>query len=393
MLNTLHATLDGIGDDEAFRSFLSADLARIAAEQASLGHHRFSTEARLSWENALCAAGWTALSWPRRYGGLELSVARQTMVHEELALHRVPKGINGVGHGILGPTLLLHGNDQQRARFLPPLARNAEIWCQGYSEPDAGSDLASLRTSAQREGDGEGGHYRVRGRKVWTSAAQFSQWCFLLVRTAREGAKQAGISFLLVDMRSPGIEVRPIRQMTGEREFNELTFDDVMVPVENLVGEEGQGWRVAMAAAGYERATYFTPRVATMRHDLSRLIALAQRRQSPPVPSRDRRLVECLLDYRALRRHADTMLEEVTRQGEPGPAGSFIKLLWSETRQRMHELAMDYLGEDAMLGDDEALDWTDEYLWSRAETILAGTSEIQRNIIATKVLGLPRAKG
>ena len=254
-------------DDEAFRlgvrTWLNEELRRLAGplfDRAAMHELGF----RRQWEDHVCAAGWSGLGWPKEDGGHALSLTRQAIFQEEYARLQAPLPVNLIGHGILGPTLLLHGSPEQKARFLPPLLRNAEIWCQGYSEPGAGSDLASLKTAATPT---QGG-FRLDGQKIWTSFAHIADWCFVLARTDPGKPRHRGISFLLVDMKSPGVTVRPIRQITGEADFNEVFFDGVEVPRENLVGPLNGGWAVAMAASSFERGSYFVPRIARMQAEI-----------------------------------------------------------------------------------------------------------------------------
>jgi alkylation response protein AidB-like acyl-CoA dehydrogenase len=384
-------------DDEAFRAHVRDWLAKNLQALSSGFPAPVSThdmDFRRAWEDHLCANGWSGLAWPKEYGGKAMPLSRLVIYLEEYARSGAPQGVNVIGHGILGPTLLHYGNESQKRRFLPELLANREIWCQGYSEPGSGSDLASLRTRAVRDGD----HYVVTGQKIWTSYAHIANWCFVLARTDPAAPKHKGISFLLVDMASPGITIRPIKQLNGEQEFNEVFFDEVRVPVENRIGEENKGWGIAMAAASFERATYFIPRLVRMQEELFDIIRVA-RETRPGVgvalnnPLIRDRIEKCFLDVHVLRLFARRMLE--TAEGAPGPEGSYLKLYWSESHQRLLDLAMDVLGPAARLGpqDPAANDrrhWQRDYLWARAETILAGTSEIQRNIIAERVLGLPR---
>ncbi|MEW6256486.1 MAG: acyl-CoA dehydrogenase family protein [Pseudomonadota bacterium] len=384
-------------DDEAFRrlvrQWLADNLDLVSARfPAPVSPHDMAY--RRAWEDHLCASGFSGLTWPEADGGRGLPMGRMVIWLEEYARSGAPQGVNVIGHGILGPTLLHFGSPEQKERFLPGLLANREIWCQGYSEPGAGSDLAALRTQAVRAGD----RYVVSGQKIWTSYAHIADWCFVLARTDASAAKHKGISFLLVDMKSPGITVRPIRQMNGEEEFNEVFFDEVEVPVSNRVGEENAGWAIAMAAASFERATYFIPRLVRMEEEFRDLVDLA-RTPRPGIgvalddPDIRGRLARSYLDVHVLKLFARRMLE--TMGGTPGPEGSYLKLFWSESHQRLLEIAMDILGPAARLGPQdsaaaEGRHWQRDYLWSRAETILAGTSEIQRNIIAERVLGLPR---
>lgn len=376
------------------RAWLKAEIARL--RDAFPGTPFTDTVLRRSYEDRLCAAGWSGLGWPVEVGGRGLSIDFIAAFLEEAARTGAPKGVNIIGHGILGPTLILSGSEEQKRRFLPEILSNREIWCQGYSEPDAGSDLAALRTRAERDGD----DYIVTGQKIWTSFGHIADWCFLLVRTDPAAAKHKGISFLLVDMRSPGITVRPIRQMDGGREFNEVFFDAVRVPVANRVGAENAGWHLAMAAASFERATYFIPRLVQMEEELRDLVAIAREimrggRLACDDPLIRDGLARSFLDVQALKLHARAMLATAARHEQPGPEGSFVKLLWSESHQRLLDLALAVIGPEAVLGPDEPSaerrrHWQHDHLWSRAETILAGTSEIQRNIVGERVLGLPR---
>lgn len=350
---------------------------------------------RRAWEDALCAAGWSGLGWPPDYGGQGLPLSRQAVFHEEHARCGAPLGVNLIGHGILAPTLLHFGSEAQKRRFLPGILSNREVWCQGYSEPGAGSDLASVRTRAEAVAGG----YRVNGHKIWTSFADRAQWCFVLARTDTSAPKHKGLSFLLVDMRSPGVRVEPIRQMTGEAEFCEVFFEDVFVPQDLLLGQENQGWKVAMAAASFERGTYFIPRLVRFGQELDAVRRLALRPDAyGHVPASSaavrHKWARLAADSHVLALKSQRALEGAMRGDPPGPEGSSTKIHWSEAHQRLLELSMQMLGDAACLADStdsQAAELTHAYLWSRAETILAGTSEIQRNIIAEQMLGLPKA--
>lgn len=351
---------------------------------------------RRAWEDHVCQSGWAGLGWPFEYGGKAWPLTRQAIFHEEQARIGAPLGVNIIGHGILAPTLIHFASAQQKARYLPGILSNRDIWCQGYSEPTAGSDLAALKTRAVREGD----HYVLNGHKIWTSFAHIADYCFVLARTDATAARHRGISFLLVDMKSPGVRVAPIRQITGEADFNEVFFEDVQVPLDALVGEENGGWRLAMAAASFERGTYFIPRQVRFAQELAALkqLAAGTLRQGRPVlqcPHLRRDLARLAVDSHVLKLKSYRALTQALRGGPPGPEGSSTKLHWSESHQKLLGLAVDVLGERALAGpqggaDPEASAWVRDYLWSRAETILAGTSEVQRNIIAEQVLGLPK---
>lgn len=351
---------------------------------------------RRAWEDHVCKSGWAGLGWPVEYGGKAWPLTRQAIFHEEQARIGAPLGVNIVGHGILAPTLIHYASADQKARFLPEILSNRKIWCQGYSEPTAGSDLASLKSRAVRNGD----HYVLNGHKIWTSFAHIADYCFVLARTDATAARHRGISFLLVDMKSPGVRVEQIRQMTGEADFCEVFFEDVKVPLDALVGEENGGWRLAMAAASFERGTYFIPRQVRFAQELVALKQLAANtlRQGRPAlesPHLRRELARLAVDSHILKLKSYRALTNAQRGGPPGPEGSSTKLHWSESHQKLLNLAVEVLGERALagpkaIGDPRASAWVRDYLWSRAETILAGTSEVQRNIIAEQVLGLPK---
>lgn len=386
-------------EDERFRAEVRDWLAR---ELPAFGYpdidqrRRRDPELRRAWEDHMCRHGWSGISWPAEFGGKGLPLQRQVIFWEEYASADAPMGINVLGHGILGPTLVVYGSDEQRNRFLPRILRNEEIWCQGYSEPNAGSDLASLTTRAERRGD----VYVLNGQKVWTSFAHLSDWCFLLARTDPEAPKHKGISFLLVDMHAPGVEVRPIVQMTGEADFNEVYFNDVEVPVAMRVGAENGGWPIAMAASAFERGTYFIPRQVRMQRELEALIRLAKSRNEGSAAVADDpvvrdRIARLYVDVTVMRLHSYRTLTQLMTSDVPGPESSYTKLFWSEAHQELMNLAMDVLGADALLDHEDAHvadhgRWQYDYLYTRAETILAGTSEIQRNVIAERALGLPR---
>jgi len=387
-------------DDEAFRQTLRGWLDTAYAAFARFwpgGADPRNLDYRRAWEDTLCANGWSGLGWPAEYGGKALPLSRQAVFHEEHARCGAPLGVNLIGHGILAPTLLHFGSEAQKQRFLPGILSNREVWCQGYSEPGAGSDLAAVRTRAEPAPGG----FRVNGHKIWTSFADRAQWCFVLARTDPDASRHKGLSFLLVDMRSPGVRVEPIRQLTGEAEFCEVFFEDVFVPQDALLGGLNQGWRIAMAAASFERGTYFIPRLVRFSQELRQVRALAlQADKQGRVPASSasasvrHRWARLAADSHVLALKSQRALAAAMRGDPPGPEGSSTKIHWSEAHQRLLELSMQLLGEDACLGvdaaDTRAASLTHAYLWSRAETILAGTSEIQRNIIAEQMLGLPK---
>jgi alkylation response protein AidB-like acyl-CoA dehydrogenase len=345
-----------------------------------------------AWLRKMYESGWAAISWPREYGGRGASPMQQLIYAEEYARRRAPSLLSmGVGIPLVGPTLIRHGTEEQRRRFLPKILAGEELWCQGFSEPNAGSDLAGLKT----RGDVVGDELVITGQKIWTSYAQFSQWCILLVRTDFGAAKHKGITYVMVDMESPGITIRPLVEMTGKAWFNEVFFDNVRVPRANVVGEINRGWEITMTTLGHERgSTSPHPRA---RQEVRDLVAMARdlARGHIDDPLWRQRLAQHCIDMEILRLNSYRSISQYVRHGTPGPEGSILKLFWSEADQRLKETALELQGPYALLakGSGRAYDngrWHYELLWSRAATIYAGTSEVQRNILAQRVLGLPR---
>lgn len=352
---------------------------------------------RLEWEKKLYRGGWSGITWPKQYGGRGASPIENAIFLEEMARADAPDGMNIIGRNLTGPTLMTHGSPAQKERFLPPILRGEEVWCQGFSEPGSGSDLASVRCKAVREGD----EFVVTGQKIWTSFAQYSNWCFMLVRTDPDALKHRGLSFLLVDMRSPGITIRPLVQITGETEFNEVFFDAVRVPVAHLVGELNQGWRIAMTTLAFERGPEEAlPRQVRFVREFERLLALAKTVQSGGKPvSQDpvmrQKLAAAHIDLEIMRLNGLRGLTRLARGDELGVESSFTKLYWSHMYQRMTEIALEVGGSAGVLSAGDALapaqgHFSHRFLASRAMTIYSGTSEIQRNLVAERVLGLPK---
>ena len=353
---------------------------------------------RLEWEKRLYAGGWAGLAWPREYGGAGATLVEQAILAEELASASAPEGLNIIGRNLTAPTLMHHGTEAQRQRFLPKILSCEEVWCQGFSEPNAGSDLASVRTTAVRDGD----EFVVNGQKVWTSFAQYSHWCFMLVRTDPAAPKHKGISFLLVDLQTPGITVRPLRQISGESEFNETFFDNVRVPVENLVGGLNEGWKIAMTTLAHERGPEDAlARQIRFKRELGVLldVARSQRRGNRAAvddASLRQKLATSVIEIELMRLNCLRSFSKMIHGKQLGPESSFQKLYWSHVAQRMYETALETIGPEAALapGDPAAPAaglFQNSYLQSRAFTIYSGTSEIQRNIIAERVLGLPKS--
>jgi alkylation response protein AidB-like acyl-CoA dehydrogenase len=349
-----------------------------------------------AWQRKLAEAGYVGVNWPREWGGRGMGLIEQIIVEEEMARAKAPLPINLAGITMGGPVVMAHGTSEQKRRFIPKILNADEIWCQGFSEPGAGSDLASVRTKAIIEGD----EFVISGQKVWTSFAQYSDWCMLLARTDSSAPKHRGISFILVDMHSPGITVRPLRQMSGEEGFNELFFDNVRVPRENLMGRLNQGWQVAITCLMHERTTLTFTRQLQSRIAFEELLEFA-RTPSPDGKSRSKdpiyrqRLAQLFVDSECLRFTFYRNLTQVLRTGQPGPEGSIEKLFWSEMYQRMLETAVEMQGPYANLMKGSPYAQADGrfqflHLYSRGRTIAAGSSEIQRNIIAERVLKMPK---
>jgi alkylation response protein AidB-like acyl-CoA dehydrogenase len=355
-----------------------------------------STQFQRQWTRRLHQAGFLGMAWPREYGGQGASQIELAIFNEEAARFRAPNPINGVGLILAGPTIMAHGTEEQKKRFLPKILSGEELWCQGFSEPNAGSDLGSLRTRAELVGD----EFIVNGQKVWTTQAQIADWCILMVRTDPSAPKHRGISYLLVDMRSPGVTVKPLRQMTGGHEFNEMFFENVHVPRANLLGELNGGWRVGMTTLMNERGTSAFAVWLRYRITFDELVEMARQRlrQGRPAtadPVIRQQLAQAYIDLEGLRYVSYRTFSQILKGGTPGPEGSISKVVWSELNQRMNELAMAIQGPASQLvrGSAYAIEdgrWQFTFLRSRANTIEAGTSEIQRNIIAQRVLGLPK---
>jgi alkylation response protein AidB-like acyl-CoA dehydrogenase len=370
--------------EQAFRAELRAWLA-ANVPRAPLPETLEAEAAYLTaWQRCLFDAGWAAVHWPREYGGRGATLTETAIFHEEMARARAPQLMNRVGINNVGPTLIAHGTEAQRRRYLAKILSGEEIWCQLYSEPNAGSDLAAVRTRAERHGD----HFVVDGQKVWTSYAQFAAFGILLARTDPAAPAHRGISCLLVDMRSPGITIRPLRQLTGSAEFSETFFDHVVVPRENLIGPENEGWKVATTTLAHERGTAFSFKEQVLhRIYADELGELLRARGRAADPSLRQRYAARVIDVEIMRLHNCRTMTRLARGELPGAESSIVKLFWADLTQELTALALEALGADAQLGGR----WQQRMLWSRCASIAGGTNEIQRNIIAQRVLGLPRA--
>jgi alkylation response protein AidB-like acyl-CoA dehydrogenase len=350
------------------------------------------------WQRMLYEAGWCGVAWPKEYGGRGATLIEQIIFQEEMARAKTPLLINLAGLTMGGPVLIAHGTDEQKRRHLKTILSAEEIWCQGFSEPNAGSDLAALKTRAVLDGD----DFIVNGQKVWTSFARYADWCMLLVRTDPDAPKHKGITFLLVDTHSPGVTVRPLKQISGEEDFNEVFFEDVRVPRKHVIGHVNGGWEIAITTLMHERATLTFSRQLQSRVALTDMITFARGwqhngRQATADPIIRQQLAQAVIESDAIKYTAYRSLTKTLRGGVPGPEGSVEKLFWSEMYQRMLETALTMEGPYAQLvkGSPHVPDngqWPHLMLYSRGRTIAAGSSEIQRNIIAERVLGLPRAK-
>jgi alkylation response protein AidB-like acyl-CoA dehydrogenase len=347
------------------------------------------------WQHRLFDGGWAAIAWPREHGGRGATVIERWLFDEQLDRVGAPRPAAASYVDLIGPAILHHGTEAQRARFLRPLLSGTELWCQGFSEPGAGSDLASLRTRGERRD----GRFVINGQKVWTSHADIADWCFLLCRTEPDAPKHHGMSLLLVDMRTPGISVRPLRQMTGDAEFCEVFFEDVPVPLDHMVGKPGAGWQIAMGILAHERGPVWTFTFQRkIRRSFEQLVRAAREHPGGGSVLGDarvrQRLAQSYIEVELLRLVGYRSLTRLLRTGHPGVESSIEKVLGSETDQRLQDVAAEVLGpylavgpeRDAVAGGSLAR----SYLYARSETIMGGTSEIQRNVIAQRILGLPR---
>jgi alkylation response protein AidB-like acyl-CoA dehydrogenase len=376
-------------EDETFREQLHAFLAEHHPGKPPKG-----AAERLAFQKAWAAMrfdnGWAGPSWPTEVGGMDLPFSRQVIYQEEMARARVP-GHPGTGISMVGPTLIKYGSPEQRARYIKPMLRADEVWAQAFSEPEAGSDLPALRTTARRDGD----NYVITGQKVWNTNAEKADMFFALVRTGTQESRQEGISYLLIDAHAPGVTVRPLRDMTGATHFCEIFFVDVVVPVANRVGEENGGWRIARTTLGHERAADALNQAAFYRRVLDELIALAKERGASNDPLIRDQLASYDIRVRVMQVNAMRTISAIMATGEPGPASSISRLYNSTLEKELHVLATDLLGPYGVLTREDPYAvqrgrWVMGMLTTRASTIGAGTAEIQRNTIAEQVLALPR---
>jgi len=364
----------------ALRAWLAANVPRGPWPETLEEEAAFLT----AWQRTLYDAGWVAVHWPREHGGRGATLTETAIYQEELARARAPQVMNRVGVNNVGPTLLAHGTDAQRRRYLPGILSGEEIWCQLYSEPNAGSDLASLRARAEKQGD----HYVLNGQKVWTSYAQFASFAILLARTDPSAPVHRGISCFILDMRAPGLTVRPLRQLTGSAEFSETFFDNVVIPRENLIGAEHAGWQVATVTLAHERGTNFSFKEQVLaRIDVDELADALHASGAAADPLWRQSFAASFIDVEIMRLHNCATMTRLARGELPGSESSLVKLFWAGLSQRVTELGLTALGPAAQLAAGR---WPQRRLWSLCGSIAGGTDEIQRNIIAQRLLGLPR---
>jgi alkylation response protein AidB-like acyl-CoA dehydrogenase len=384
-------------EQEAFRKevrqWLETNLPddlRGRAFAASRADHEEVRRLR-AWQKKMYEAGYIGIDWPREFGGRGASIVEVIILYQEMARAESPQIVNRGGVSMLGPTLMKHGTPAQQKRFLSKILSAEEMWCQGFSEPNAGSDLANLQTRAVLDGD----QFVINGQKVWTSMGHVADWCFVLVRTDPNAAKHKGISFLLMDMKSPGVTLRPLRQITGEAEFNEMFLDNVRVPRENLVGTLNEGWGVALTTLAYERDALTFIRHISLRNALHRLLALVRERGRAADPVVRQKVAALWIGEQALQLNAYRSLTKLLKGGQPGPEGSTSKLFWSQLDQDLAQVGTEIIGPYSQIapGSSWAPDegqWEFYELLARGSGIRAGTSEILRNILAERVLGLPK---
>jgi alkylation response protein AidB-like acyl-CoA dehydrogenase len=386
-------------EDEAFRAEVRGWLEdHLTGEFAGLkglggpGREHEAIEERLAWNRHLAEHGWTGVGWPEEHGGRGLTLWQQVIFHEEYARSKAPNRVNHLGEELLGPTLMAFGTPEQQERFLPKILAVEELWAQGYSEPGAGSDLANVQTRARRDGD----DWVVDGQKVWTSNAHFSQWLFLIARTEPGSQRHHGLSFLLLPLDQEGVEVRPIEQLTGGSEFNEVFLTGARTSADLVVGDPGDGWRVAMGLLGFERGVSILAQLVGFTRELERVVALARDNGAIDDPLLRDRLAALKAELEVMRFTALRSLSEVTAGEDSSAAGgaaSIFKLVWASWHQKLGEVAMDVRGLDGLVARAAPYQLDDLqrlYLFSRADTIYGGSDEVQRNILAERVLGLPR---
>jgi len=386
-----------ISEDELFRQEVADWLAdNLSGEFAQIKHrggpgdeHVF-VEERKAWEQRLAEGGWTCIGWPEAWGGKSATIEQQVIFNEEYARAGGPGRVGHIGETLTGPTLLAFGSEEQKRRYLPGIRSGKELWCQGYSEPSAGSDLANVRTKAVL--DETSGEWRITGQKVWTSLAHESDFVFVLARTNPEESAHRGLGFFLVPMRQEGVSIRPITQLTGTAEFNEVFFDEAVCAADDIVGAPGEGWKVAMGLLGFERGVSTLGQQMLFQTELDEVIRLAKNNGAARNPAIRQRIAEAHIGLRTLRYNSLRMLSG-GEDGSLSREAMIYKLCWSSWHRNLGKLAMDVLGPDAELIENEPYELgrlQSLFLFTRADTIYGGTNQIQRNIIAERALGMPR---
>jgi alkylation response protein AidB-like acyl-CoA dehydrogenase len=379
--------------DEAFRdevrTWLEEHLVGPFAElrgRGGLGDMDALIEGRMAWEQELAGGGWTCIGWPEAHGGRGATLFQEVIFQEEYARARAPGRAGHIGEGLLGPTVIHFGSEAQQQRFLPPIVGGTEFWCQGYSEPNAGSDLASVRTRAVRDGD----EWVITGQKVWTSLADQADWCFALCRTDADAPKHKGISCILIPMKQPGVKIVPIRQLTGQSEFAEVFFDEARTAADHVVGPVNGGWKVAMGTLAFERGASTLGQQLAFTNEFQRVCAVARQTGAAQVPRIRDRIAELWMRLEVMRLNALRVLSAHAEGAPPSREAWITKLYWATWHRDLGELAMDVLGAGSAVLEADTRDLHILYLWSRSDTIYAGTNQIQRNLIAQRALGLPR---
>jgi len=351
--------------------------------------HMFSEERRI-WERRMAEGGWTCIGWPREYGGRGCSIEQQVIFHEEYARAGGPGRVGHIGEGLAGPTIIAFGTQEQKKRFLPGIVAGTELWCQGYSEPGAGSDLANVKTRARF--DDTRGKWILNGQKVWTSLAHESHWCFVVARTDPASAGHAGLGFFLVPMDQPGVTVRPIEQITGTSEFNEVFFDDAECGADDILGAPGDGWKIAMALLGFERGVSTLGQQMLFQNELDEVIRIAKENGRSRDPVLRQRIADAWIGLRIMRYNAMRMLSG-PQDGSLSREAMIYKLYWAVWHRNLGKLAMDVLGPEAELLEAAPYELSrlqSLFLFTRSDTIYGGTNQIQRNIIAERALGMPK---
>ncbi len=371
--------------EQAFRDELRAWLEENNPGEEPEGDDRATFEFRREWQRKLADAGYAGLSWPEQYGGRGATLIEQAIFNEEIVRAKAPQMANVLGLVMGGPVVIAHGTDEQKERYLKPILTADEIWCQGFSEPESGSDLASLKTRAVKSN----GEWVVTGQKVWTTYAHEAKWCMLVARTDTDAPKHKGLTYFLMDMEQDAVQVRPLRQITGEAEFNELFIEEARIPDENIVGGEGNGWTVAITTLMHERAGLALGLQVQLKIAIGELMDEIRERGLEDDPVVRQRIAQVYIESECVRLNASRGLTKTMKTGIPGPEGSLTKWQWSDANQALTELAMDVRGPEAPIVDS---DWTYRFLRARANSIEGGTTEILKNIVAERVLGLPKLR-